>query len=82
MSTLEVLSREGCALCEEMVAELSVWAAGEGLSLRVTDIDRDPVLERRYGLKVPVLFLDGERVCHGRVDWTTLTAQWKAVRQV
>ena len=81
MSALEVLSREGCGLCQEMVAELSVYAAREGCSLTVTDVDRDPLMARRYGLKVPVLFLDGEMVCLGVLDWDALAAHRRATRR-
>jgi len=30
----------------------------------VLDVDSDPELARRYGLKVPVLLLDGTAICH------------------
>ena len=30
----------------------------------VIDVDSDPELTRRYGLKVPVLLLDGSVICH------------------
>jgi hypothetical protein len=30
----------------------------------VVDVDSDPELARRYGLKVPVLLLDGSVICH------------------
>jgi hypothetical protein len=31
-------------------------------------VDADPVAQRRYGIKVPVLTCDGSVVCHGRLD--------------
>ena len=31
---------------------------------QVVDVDGDPELVRRYGLKVPVLLLDGSVICH------------------
>ncbi|MCC7198322.1 MAG: glutaredoxin family protein [Gammaproteobacteria bacterium] len=37
-------------------------------SVAVIDVDADATLQRRYGLKVPVLLLDGEPVCHGHLD--------------
>lgn len=36
--------------------------------IEVVDVDTDPVLERRYGLDVPVLLLDGTVVCRHRLD--------------
>ncbi len=65
---LVVWSREGCGLCEEMVQELGQWLAAGGLTAEVRDVDDDLEARRRYGLKVPVLTLDGEIVCHGRFD--------------
>jgi hypothetical protein len=34
----------------------------------VVDVDSDPVLQRRHGLDVPVLLLDGSVVCRHRLD--------------
>ena len=36
--------------------------------LTVQDVDSDPDLQRRYGLKVPVLLLDRVPVCSVRLD--------------
>ncbi len=36
--------------------------------LRITDVDSDPQLQRRHGLHVPVLLLDGSVVCRHRLD--------------
>ncbi len=68
MTSLTVWSREGCTLCDEFVEELAPWATARGLSVEIRDVDDDPVALRRYGHRVPVLVLDGEPVCHGRLD--------------
>jgi predicted thioredoxin/glutaredoxin len=34
----------------------------------IIDVDSDPVLQRRHGLHVPVLLLDGSVVCRHRLD--------------
>ena len=52
-----------------MLAELQ--ALGRAIPLppiEVVDVDADPVLERRHGLDVPVLLLDGTVVCRHRLD--------------
>ena len=52
-----------------MLAELQ--ALGRAMQLpriEVVDVDSDPVLERRHGLHVPVLLLDGTVVCRHRLD--------------
>ena len=56
-----------------MVRELE--ALGRTISLppiEVVDVDSDPVLQRRHGLDVPVLLLDGSVVCRHRLDATEL----------
>jgi predicted thioredoxin/glutaredoxin len=62
---LVVVSRDGCHLCDDMIGELAVLeAAGSIPTVTIVDVDSDPALERQYGLKVPVLLLDGSVVCH------------------
>ena len=62
---LVVLSREGCHLCEDMLRELAeLELAGSIPPVTVVDVDSDPQLASRFGLKVPVLLLDGSAICH------------------
>jgi predicted thioredoxin/glutaredoxin len=52
-----------------MLSELR--ALGRTVSLPpvdIVDVDNDPVLQRRHGLDVPVLLLDGTVVCRHRLD--------------
>ena len=64
-SGLVVLSREGCHLGEQMLEELAALeTAGSVPPATIIDVDSDPELARRYGLKVPVLLVDGSVVCH------------------
>ena len=65
---LVVYSRDDCGLCEEMITGLSEWLAGRGLDFEVRDVDRDPATRARFGMKIPVLTLDGRRVCHGQFE--------------
>jgi predicted thioredoxin/glutaredoxin len=60
-----MVSRSGCHLCDDMLGELAVLeSAGKIPVVSIVDVDSDPALERQYGLKVPVLLLDGSVVCH------------------
>jgi hypothetical protein len=60
-----MVSRDGCHLCDDMLGELAALeSAGKIPVVSVVDVDSDPALERQYGLKVPVLLLDGSVVCH------------------
>jgi predicted thioredoxin/glutaredoxin len=71
---LTVVHRRDCQLCDEMLEELA--ALGRSLPLpplEVLDVDSDPQLQRRHGLEVPVLLLDGTVVCRHRLDRQELT---------
>ncbi len=69
MSTLTLLARPGCGLCEEFLEELQRFGATQPLPpLAVRDVDDDPVMSRRHGLDIPVLLLDGVVVCRHRLD--------------
>lgn len=62
---LVVLSREGCHLCEQMLQELAdLETQGRIPAITLVDVDSDAELARRFGLKVPVLLLDGSVICH------------------
>lgn len=62
---LVVLSRDGCGLCEQMLLELAELERASAIPpVHVVDVDSDADLARQYGLKVPVLLLDGSVICH------------------
>ncbi len=63
-----VWSRPDCSLCDELVAELAEVLVPCGQAFQVRDVDDDPQSQRRFGLKIPVLTLDGHLVCQGRLD--------------
>jgi hypothetical protein len=67
---LTLLTRDGCGLCEELLAELTALRAREPLipGVELIDVDSDPALRCRWGLKLPVLLLDGALVCTARLD--------------
>ena len=70
---LRVVHRHDCELCDEMVRELEALGRTVPLPpIEVVDVDSDPVLQRRHGLDVPVLLLDGSVVCRHRLDATEL----------
>ena len=62
---LVVLTRDGCHLCEQMLEELAeLERQGRIPTVTVRDVDAEAETARRYGLKVPVLLLDGSVICH------------------
>ena len=53
----------GCHLCERAEGELAALAEELGFEPEQVAIDGDPELEARYRELIPVVELDGERVC-------------------
>lgn len=64
---LVLYSRPGCHLCEDMLAALQPLVPAD-TAIRVVNIDTDPALRDAYGLRIPVLVLDGHVVAEGRLD--------------
>lgn len=63
-------TRRGCHLCEQaedLLATLGVAAA-------MVDVDHDAEALARYGLRVPVLEIDGSAVLEGRFEERPLAA--------
>jgi len=60
--------REGCHLCEQFLVELSVDLGPAVEHLQVLDVDDDADLAVRFGLRVPVLELDGTILCEAVYD--------------
>jgi hypothetical protein len=68
-SRLQLLTREGCHLCEEAAATLAQLAAEGGLEPPESlDVDADPELQAEYGDRVPVVLLDGREHSYFAVD--------------
>jgi hypothetical protein len=62
---LVVISREGCGLCEDMLHGLAELERTQSIPpVIIVDVDSDPELARRFGIKVPVLLFDGSVICH------------------
>lgn len=62
---LVMVSREGCHLCDDMLRELADLERDQAIPpVAIIDVDADPELIRRFGLKVPVLLFDGSVICH------------------
>lgn len=65
-----LFTRRGCHLCEQAEDLLACrWP-----EVRLIDVDARPDLAARYGLRVPVLRIDGEDVLEGRIDEVSLQA--------
>lgn len=66
---LVLLTRAECELCERLLLELDALRERVPIpAVTLVDVDTDPLLQRRWGLRVPVLLLDGECLCEQRLD--------------
>jgi Tfp pilus assembly protein PilN len=54
MVTLTLYSRPECHLCETLLAELAPLLPPD-VVVETVDVDSNVALERRYGLRIPVL---------------------------
>jgi glutaredoxin len=63
-----VYGKPGCHLCDDARAVVRDVLAGRDIGLREVDVTLDPVLERRYGERIPVVALDGEELFDYVVD--------------
>jgi hypothetical protein len=64
----ELVTREGCHLCDEMAAVLDAVLPVHGLSWSARDVDAEPELRSRFTDVVPVLLRDGLPVAKMRID--------------
>jgi hypothetical protein len=55
MRKLVLYSRPECHLCDAVVDRLQPLLAGRPIELEIVDVDTSVALERRYGLRIPVL---------------------------
>ena len=76
MKTLELYSRAGCHLCDDLAAELAPVIRGRA-RLTIVDIDEDAELVRRYGLRIPVLVGEGRELSTFPLDVTAVEAYLK-----
>ncbi len=67
MATLEVYSRHGCHLCEQLIEELLPLVRGH-FDVDVRDIDSREDWQRTYDVRVPVVEFEGRLICEYHLD--------------
>ena len=77
---LQLLTREGCHLCESAAQTLAQVAAEAGLEPVAVDVDTDPELQAEYGDRVPVVLLDGREHSYFTVDVERLRKDLRQAR--
>ena len=64
--TLNLYTRPGCGLCDDMARVLAPVARELGLEVEAVDISRHPALVTRYGWDIPVVCLGEAEVIRHR----------------
>jgi glutaredoxin len=65
---VELLTRAGCHLCDDVRGLVERVAAEAGVPWRETDVDGDPRLRAAYGDLVPVVLVDGKELGYWRIE--------------
>ena len=60
MTQVTLYGKAGCGLCDEARAEIETARARHAFDLTEVDVSLDPVLNKRYGERIPVVEIDGE----------------------
>ena len=69
---MTLYGKPGCCLCDEAREAVSAVRATRPFELEEVDVSLDPVLDRRYGERIPVLCVDGEEAFELGVDAAAL----------
>jgi hypothetical protein len=56
---VRLYAKQGCHLCEQAEADLARLQGRYPHELELVDISQDPLLLQEYGLRIPVLLIDG-----------------------
>ena len=59
MTEVVLYGKAGCCLCDEAKAEIERARARRQFDLREVDVSLDPVLNRAYGERIPVVEVGG-----------------------
>jgi glutaredoxin len=68
MARVTLYGKPGCHLCDEARAAVGSVQAERRFELVEVDVLLDPVLQRAYGERIPVVAVDGEELFEYHVD--------------
>lgn len=71
---LTVMSRQWCHLCHDLVGQLQPLADELGWTVRILDVDADPMLEARWDELVPVVLAGSTELCRYHLDEAAIRA--------
>lgn len=68
MHTVRLYSRPGCGLCDEARAVLLAERERTAFAFEEVDVSGDDALELEYGIRIPVVLVDGEEAFEISID--------------
>ena len=71
-------TRVQCHLCDDAKALIEKHRSNYNLTLEVVDVDSDPRLISEYGMKVPVVLINGVERFFGQINEVLFVRQLKA----
>jgi hypothetical protein len=74
VATVVLFARPGCHLCDEARVVIEAARAEVAFVFEEVDIETDDALVRDYGLRIPVVAIDGDELFEISVDRTSLLA--------
>jgi glutaredoxin len=74
VTTVVLYSRPGCHLCDDARAVIEGVRTSVGFAFEEVDIERDDALVRDYGIRIPVVAIDGRELFEISVDPSALRA--------
>lgn len=78
---LDLYSKPACSLCETMKAVIERVRARVPFELRVHDIRLSPMRYAELRFDIPVLFINGQRAVHHRIEEEELVALLEAAQR-
>lgn len=75
MTSVVLYSRPGCGLCDEAREVILAVRERVAFAFREIDVSSDDELELAYGIRIPVVVVDGEEAFEVRVDPAAFAAR-------
>ena len=80
MTEITIYAKPGCHLCDDARTVLDEVRSRRPFELREVDVSIDPALNRRYGERVPVVYVDGDEAFEYHVDARALEQRLTRVK--
>ncbi len=75
MKTVEVVTKQGCHLCDILLGELDELNKDQRFMVSLTYIENDPAKMAVFGNDIPVVLVEGREVCRHSLDRGALLAR-------